>query len=261
MSLLFLLALAFATMGSIMFLVWLISRLINNAGIVDLAWAAGFSILLLLYLLICRNFGARQIFLAILVSVWSLRLFLHLSLRFLKSYPTEDPRYSELRTAFGAHPDAKMLLVFLWQGFVLVLMSAPIAAVMADSAAEISVIHCLASLLCLMSITGEALADFQLSSFASEPANKGLSCQSGLWQYSRHPNYFFEWMVSVSFSIFALASPYGIWTLFCPLLLLHLLLNVTGVKPAEEHSLKTRSDYSEYQKRTSAFIPWFRRVS
>ena len=111
----------------------------------------------------------------------------------------------------------------------------------------------------MLSLFGETLADYQLSEFAKDQQNKGITCRVGLWKYSRHPNYFFEWLSSVAFCLYAIDSQYGLLTVACPILMLHLLLNVTGVKPSEEISLRSRSDYADYQKTTSAFVPWSRR--
>jgi steroid 5-alpha reductase family enzyme len=112
----------------------------------------------------------------------------------------------------------------------------------------------------IVALCGEYLADRQLARFKADPANKGRTCQDGLWRYSRHPNYFFEWLVWCAYFLFALGSPHGIWTIYCPLLMLHFLVNVTGVKLTEEHSLRSRGDeYRRYQQTTSAFVPWFRK--
>ena len=100
----------------------------------------------------------------------------------------------------------------------------------------------------------------ELKAFKADPANHGKVCQNGLWNYSRHPNYFFEFLLWVGFFIAALGSPWGWITLICPLLMLHFLLNVTGIKLSEEYSLKSRGDaYRAYQRSTSAFVPWFKK--
>lgn len=105
------------------------------------------------------------------------------------------------------------------------------------------------------------LADRQLARFRADPANKGKVCQAGLWNYSRHPNYFFEWLVWVGYAVFALGSPWGWLGLIAPALMLHFLLNVTGIPMTEELSLKSKGDaYRAYQRTTSAFVPWFKKV-
>ena len=108
-------------------------------------------------------------------------------------------------------------------------------------------------------ILGESIADRQLARFKADPANKGRVCDVGLWRYSRHPNYFFEWTIWVAYAVFCLASPpWGYVGLAMPALMLHFLLNVTGIKATEEQALKSRGDaYRRYQQTTSAFVPWF----
>ena len=107
-------------------------------------------------------------------------------------------------------------------------------------------------------MAGEAAADAQLNKFKSDPSNKGRTCQVGLWRYSRHPNYFFEWLIWVAFALFALASPGGCWGLLSPALILYFVLRVTGIPATEAQAIRTRGEeYRRYQQTTSAFVPWF----
>jgi len=108
----------------------------------------------------------------------------------------------------------------------------------------------------LVAISGEALADAQLSAFKRDAANAGRVCDAGLWRYSRHPNYFFEWLIWVSYFLFACASPWGWVGIISPACILYLLLRVTGIPATEEQSLRSRGDaYRRYQERTSPFVP------
>ncbi|MEO5959624.1 MAG: DUF1295 domain-containing protein, partial [Opitutaceae bacterium] len=110
----------------------------------------------------------------------------------------------------------------------------------------------------LVAIGGEALADAQLAAFKRAPANKGQVCDTGLWRASRHPNYFFEWLVWVAYFVFALASPWGWFAIVGPASILYLLLRVTGIPMTEEQSVRSKGDaYRRYQQTTSAFIPWW----
>ena len=112
----------------------------------------------------------------------------------------------------------------------------------------------------LIGLIGESTADAQLAAFKRNPANKGGVCDAGLWRYSRHPNYFFEWLIWIAYAVFALASPYGWIALAMPVLMLHFLINVTGLKATEEQALRTKGErYRLYQARTSGFIPWIPR--
>jgi steroid 5-alpha reductase family enzyme len=109
-----------------------------------------------------------------------------------------------------------------------------------------------------VALIGEAIADAQLERFKAQPSNRGRTCRIGLWRYSRHPNYFFEWLIWVAYALFALASPYGWIAIACPLVMLYLLFRVTGIPATEAQALRTRGeDYRQYQAATSAFVPWF----
>jgi steroid 5-alpha reductase family enzyme len=99
-----------------------------------------------------------------------------------------------------------------------------------------------------------------LNAFKNDPTNKGKVCRVGLWNYSRHPNYFFEWLIWMAYLIFALASDGGWIAVFAPAIMLYLLLRVTGIPLTEENAIKSKGDlYREYQRTTSAFVPWFRK--
>ena len=116
--------------------------------------------------------------------------------------------------------------------------------------------------LAILSLGGEALADWQLKQFKADPANRGKVCQAGLWRYSRHPNYFFESLIWWAFFLVALGSLHGWVTILCPLLMLYFLWKVTGIPLTEEHAVRSKGDaYREYQRTTSAFVPWFRKSS
>jgi steroid 5-alpha reductase family enzyme len=100
----------------------------------------------------------------------------------------------------------------------------------------------------------------QLNAFKANAANRGKTCRAGLWKYSRHPNYFFEWLIWVAFCLFAIDSKYGYLALFPPALMLYFLFRVTGIPATEAQALRTRGeDYRRYQETTSVFVPWFPR--
>ncbi len=112
----------------------------------------------------------------------------------------------------------------------------------------------------MVALAGEAVADAQLAAFKRDPASKGQVCQRGLWTYSRHPNYFFEWLIWVAWALFGMASPYGWISILCPLLMFYFLFRVTGIPATEAQSLRSKGEaYRRYQQTTSAFVPWFRR--
>jgi steroid 5-alpha reductase family enzyme len=112
----------------------------------------------------------------------------------------------------------------------------------------------------IISVMGEAIADQQLANFKRDPANKGKVCDTGLWGYSRHPNYFFEWLMWVSYFVFALESPYGYIAIISPAIILYLLLKVTGIPLTEEQSIRSKGEaFKKYQAKVSVFVPWFKK--
>jgi steroid 5-alpha reductase family enzyme len=125
---------------------------------------------------------------------------------------------------------------------------------------QLAVFEYAGTALWLVAWIGEFLADSQLQSFKSNPANRGTTCRVGLWRYSRHPNYFFEWLIWVAFAVFAMGSPFGYVAVFAPLLMLFFLFRVTGIPATEAQALRSKGDdYRRYQQTTSAFVPWFPR--
>ncbi|HET8799305.1 MAG TPA: DUF1295 domain-containing protein, partial [Thermoanaerobaculia bacterium] len=148
---------------------------------------------------------------------------------------------------------------FFWfQGLTNVLLSVPVLLIARNPEPRIHPLEIAGAALFVLSVIGESIADAQLRRFRADPANRGKVLQSGLWRSSRHPNYFFEWLVWVAWLVIALASPYGWIAAYCPLLMLWFLYKVTGIPATEEQSLKSKGEaYREYQRTTSAFIPWW----
>ena len=113
-----------------------------------------------------------------------------------------------------------------------------------------------------LALAGESLADRQMKRFKADAANKGRVCEAGLWRFSRHPNYFFEFAFWVGIFVASIDTPRGWLTVVCPLLMYYILTRVTGIPLTEEYAVKSKGDaYREYQRTTSAFVPWFRKSS
>jgi steroid 5-alpha reductase family enzyme len=193
-------------------------------------------------------------------GLWGLRLGLHLWVRVARD-PHEDGRYRELRKAWGGSIRARFLAFFQAQALLDVLLSWPFLLACLDPRPGLSPLAWLGLGVWAVSVVGEGVADAQLQRFKADPANRGLTCRAGLWRVSRHPNYFFEWLVWIAFALVATSSPWG-WTAWaCPALMLYFLLRVTGIPYTEAQSLRSRpEDYARYQRETSAFIPWFPKV-
>ncbi len=237
-----------------------VARRIDNYGVVDIAWSYAFGALAAFYALAGPGWPVRRALVAAMAVLWSARLGTHLAVRVLGHHPVEDGRYQQLRQDWAAHFAAKMFGFFQLQAVSVVLLGAAFLLACLNPAPALHPLEIAGGLLWLGALSGEALADAQLAAFKRSPANRGRVCDTGLWRYSRHPNYFFEWLIWVAYFVFALGSPWGGLAVIGPASILFLLLRVTGIPMTEEQSLRSRGDaYRRYQQATSAFIPWFPR--
>jgi steroid 5-alpha reductase family enzyme len=249
-----------ASVAALMLLLWLIHLRTGNAAIVDAGWAGGLAILGILYPALGGGYWLRSALIACMAGIWGFRLGGYLLFTRVIGHP-EEGRYRELRRQWKTNIPFKFLLFFEFQALLCVALAVPFLAAAGNPAPAISLIEWAGVALWALAMAGEATADAQLSAFKSDPSSKGHTCQAGLWRYSRHPNYFFEWLIWVAFAIFALASPGGYWGLFSPALILYFLLRVTGIPATEAQAIRTRGEeYRRYQQTTSAFVPWFRRT-
>ena len=246
--------------GWFMALVFGIALRLRNFSIVDIAWSANFTPLALLYAGLGTGDLARRTLLAAMVTLWSLRLAWHLLMRIASHHPQEDGRYLQLRQAWADGLKRRFFFFFQFQAALNVVLSVPFVLACVDKRRGLGPFEWAGMALFLVALVGEAMADAQLRAFKAKPAHRGKTCQAGLWRYSRHPNYFFEWLIWCSYFVFVLPSPWGWITLYCPLLMLWFLFRVTGIPMAEAQALRSRGDeYREYQRTTSSFVPWFPR--
>lgn len=247
-------ALLFAVL--LMNVMWLIQRRTNNAGIVDVAWSFGIGAVVIGLALVTPGEGLRRLLIALMTGVWSVRLGMHLVQRMGRE--EEDGRYQDLREWAGERQQFVLWAFFMVQATWVVLFSLPQYAVLHNTA-PLGIFDILAVLVFLTSLIGEGIADAQLARFKQEPNSQGKTCRRGLWKYSRHPNYFFEWLHWFAYPLLAVGIGAWAWlTLLGPLVMLYFLLKVTGIPPTEARALKSRGDdYRDYQRTTSAFFPWF----
>ncbi len=244
----------------LMLAIWWLALRVNNLGIVDIAWSAAFAPVAIFYAATTHGNPTRRWLIASMATLWSLRLGIHLYFRVLGHHPHEDVRYAKMRAQWGKNLTSQALIFFELQAVLIVLLATPFLIAGRNPNPSISLLEWAGVAVWASALAGEALADRQLQQFRLRPENKGKICQTGLWNYSRHPNYFFEWLVWVGFFLFAWDSPGGCFTVFCPALMLFFLLRVTGIPLTEELSLKSKGDaYREYQRTTSAFVPWFKK--
>lgn len=244
-----------------MIVLWLIYLMQKIMSIVDIGWALGFVFCSIVYFAMGNGYWLRRWLITLMVLAWGLRLAWHLLRRFILS-KQEDPRYIELAKSWWQTPsqDLHVLKVFLIQGALVLLFSTPFIVAAINPSTDLSGWEFLGFFIWLVGFAGEALTDWQLTQFKLDPLNQGKVCQEGFWHYSRHPNYFFEWVVWVGFFIFALGSPGALLTIYVPLGMLYLLLKVSGVPLTENHSVrKYGEEYREYQRTTNPFFPWLRK--
>ena len=238
--------------------VYLLARRINNYGIVDIAWSYAFAALALFYAFFAPGWPVRKALITTMAVLWSLRLGTHLYRRVMGHHPVEDGRYVQLRKDWSGNFAPKMFGFFQLQAVSVVLLGVAFFVVCLNPSPRLHPLEIAGAILWLLALTGEAVADRQLAVFKHDPANQGKVCDVGLWRYSRHPNYFFEWLIWVAFFVLALASPQGWVAVIGPASILYLLLRVTGIPLTEEQSLRSKGDaYRRYQQTTSAFVPWF----
>ncbi len=240
---------------AVMFAAWAAHLKARNAGVVDVAWSANIALLAVLYAALGPGLVLRRVVVALMGGVSGLRLAWHIHAR--GHGKPEDGRYATLRKEWGGNIELKFLVFFLFQGLLDLVLGIPFLFASLDGSASLSPLEWAGVALWCVAVTGETAADRQLERFKSDPANRGRTCRAGLWRFSRHPNYFFEWLVWVAWAVFALASPGGWLALVCPALMLFFLLRVTGIPATEAQALKSRGDdYRDYQRTTSAFVPW-----
>ncbi len=237
---------------------WIWQKRRRNAGIVDALWALGLAIAAVLCAALGQGAVLPRALLAFCGGVWGLRLAWHLWRRVRGE--AEDGRYAQLRTRW--HEDQrKWFAFFQFQAGLVALFALPFLAVAsnADPAPQ-WIVAALA--IWIISVAGEALADRQLATFRADPAQRGRTCRVGLWRYSRHPNYFFEWLHWFTYVFLALGSPSVRLAAAGPLVMYVFLRWLSGIPFTEAQALRTRGDdYRDYQRTTSMLLPWFPRRS
>ncbi|MEO1162633.1 MAG: DUF1295 domain-containing protein [Chloroflexota bacterium] len=234
-------------------LLWGISLLITDASIVDIFWGAGFVFIAWCYVFLQDSITIRAWLMTLLVSLWGGRLVLYLAWRNLGK--GEDFRYKRWRADAGQKWWwLSYIRVFMLQGVVMLIVSVPILGVHQTAETSLNWLDGLAIALWSIGFSFEVIGDWQLARFKSNPANEGKILDTGLWRYTRHPNYFGDAVVWWAFYILALASG-AWWTIFGAITMTFFLMRVSGV-PMLERSLKKRKPaYQAYVERTSSFFP------
>jgi steroid 5-alpha reductase family enzyme len=246
-------------LGAVMTVAWLIWRSTKNSGWVDTTWTFGLGVTGVAGGLApgaAGGLSSRQILVAVLIACWSLRLGFHIAHR--TAGIVDDPRYSKLLRGWGADARLQMFLLMQKQAVVSIPLGVSMVIAARNPAPSLGLSDLVGAAVLIIGILGEGLADHELRRFRADPANRGRVCDTGLWSWSRHPNYFFEWLGWLAYPLIAIgpAYPWGWVALAGPACMYWLLVHVSGIPPLEEHMLEARPEaFRRYQARTSKFFP------
>lgn len=235
---------------------WFIQVIRKDAGVVDIGWTAGVGIMAVYAAIAGEGWLPRRIILGAMGGIWSLRLVLYI-LKDRILCEKEDSRYQRLRAHWGNQANAWFFVFFTSQSLLVVLFALPFLAGADKAEPQLLATDILAVVIWLTAMGGEWLADFQLARFRNKPSNTGKVCRDGLWNWSRHPNYFFEWVHWFAYIALGIGSAGFAFTLVGPFAMYIFLMKLTGIPHVERESLAKRGDdYREYQQTTSILIPW-----
>lgn len=239
-----------------MTLLWLWQLKSGRADWVDALWAASIGLLALWFAFTGDGAIEKRVLAALMAGAWSLRLAGYIVQR-LASHAEEDGRYQELRANWGDQQRSKMFGFFMLQALVAWLFALPAWVVANDPSSALNIWVIAGVVLWVISLGGEAIADRQLAAFRAQPDNRGKVCNVGLWRYSRHPNYFFEWLVWFSYPLVAIGAPQAWLAWLLPWVMLLFLYRISGIPYNEKQNLRSKGEaYRRYQATTSAFVPW-----
>ncbi len=248
---------AWIAMAGWMAVLWLVERARRNASLADIGWCVGLVAVVAGYAWSATGESERKLLLVVMASVYGLRLGGYILLNRVIGKP-EDQRYQRLRSLWRLDEPLRMFGYFQLQAVAVVLFSLPFLAVMQNPRPPFSLWELAGVIVWMIGIAGESLADRQLAGFRAKPWNHDRVCRDGLWFFSRHPNYFFEWIHWWAYVVMAIGSPGWFLTWIGPLVMGLSLTRITGIPWAEEQALRSRGeDYRRYQDTTNAFVPWW----
>jgi steroid 5-alpha reductase family enzyme len=237
---------------AVMTTLWAIQLRTRDAATADVGWAALIAGGAVALALLQDGDPTRRALVAGLAAVWALRLAVYLLRDRVLAGRGEDGRYRALREYWGERAPRNFLWVYLGQAAIATLFLVPLAAAMRGGPLDLWAAAGVA--VWAVAVVGETIADRQLARFRANPANRGAVCDAGLWRYSRHPNYFFEWVHWWAYVLIGHAAPL---TLLGPAAMLVFLFRITGIPFTERQAVKSRGDaYRAYQRTTSVFVPW-----
>lgn len=246
------------SLSFLMALAWIVQQRTGNSGWVDTTWTYSIGLVGAISVLwpLDQGLPARKWLVAALVPLWAVRLGTYIAFRTMGG--ADDPRYATYAQEWGPAAPRRMFAFLQAQAFASVPLAFAVFLAAHAPRSSLWIQDYLGAAIALVAIGGEALADEQLRRFKIHPANAGRVCDVGLWRWSRHPNYFFEWFGWLAYPVIALspAYPWGCASLAAPAIMYWILVHVTGIPPLEAQMLRSRGDrYRTYQARTSAFFP------
>jgi steroid 5-alpha reductase family enzyme len=247
-----------ATLGGLT-VVWMLSVRLRDASIADVCWGLGFVLLAWFYCLLSPALTSRSWLVAMLVTLWGTRLAVHI---FRRNHGRgEDPRYRAMRASHQRSFWLRSVFTVFWlQGALLWFVSLPLlVAVRATHPAGLTMVDGLGVLVFAIGFAFEVVGDYQLERFKTQPGNRGKVLESGLWRYTRHPNYFGDAAVWWGLYVIAASTSGGWLTILSPSLMTLLLVRVSGVTLLEKGLTASKPGYLAYVARTPAFFPWFPR--
>ncbi len=247
---------AFGLLLALLSLLWIYSLYLKDSSIIDWFWGPGFAISAWYYFIQVGNSNStRNLILCLLVSIWALRLGIYIYKR--NHGKGEDYRYQAWRAAAGKHYWwVSFFRVFLLQGLLMCLIGSVLYIAQASGKSSLQFFDYIGILLWLVGLYFEAVGDWQLQQFKQQNPSSSAVLNTGLWRYTRHPNYFGDALIWWGYFMFALATPYGWLYIFAPAFMTFLLLKVSGVALLEQAMDTKKEKYRLYRQQTSAFIPW-----
>lgn len=238
-----------------MSILFIIALVVKDNSIVDIGWGLGFIYIFLLNFLLFSDRTPRQIFVTSLIIIWGIRLAFYIYSR--NKGKKEDFRYAKWRQDWGDKWIIRSYLqVFMLQGFIMLSIAYPVFILHYDKGGRFTPLDLLGLLIWLVGFFFESIGDLQKTCFKRKNENRGKVMTSGLWRYTRHPNYFGEAAMWWGIFLIVLNVPYGLLAIFSPLIITNLLLFVSGI-PLLEKKYADNPEYQEYAKHTSIFFPWF----
>ena len=250
-----------AALSLIMASAWYVQQKSGKTGWVDVTWSLGVGGVA--FIVTAWPLGQawphwRQMIVAVLAASWCLRLGFHIAERNLAA--GDDPRYRNLIIEWGSDAARRMFWFLQSQAAVGIILALSIVVTAHNPNPDLRIQDLVGLATLMAAIVGEAIADRQLRAFKSDPANRNAVCDIGLWRWSRHPNYFFEWLLWLAYPIIAIDfagyNPYGWLALAAPACMYWVLVHVSGIPPLEDHMLRTRGEaFRAYQNRTRPFLP------